>query len=70
MLGRPVDNPWKEPDWRAALRRLHEALEPELERHGIGRLCAQDLQNCLCEFDKNERLRLGDGHYRRRFVAS
>jgi hypothetical protein len=33
----------------------------------IGRLCAQDLQNCLCEFAKDERVRLGEGTRKRRF---
>jgi hypothetical protein len=53
--------------WREALRRLHEAIAPELERIGVGRLSAQDLQNCLCEFDKFERVRLGEGKPKRRF---
>lgn len=30
-------------------------------------LCLQDLQNCLCEFDKYERVRLGQGRPRARF---
>lgn len=61
--------PWSDDDaWRAALARLIEAMAPELERIGIGRLCAQDVQNCLCEFDKHERVRLGEGKPKRRFV--
>ena len=70
MLGRHKDAPWAEHDWRAALRQLHEAIARDLERIGIGRLCAQDLQNCLCEFDKHERTRLGEGKPKRRFVPS
>ena len=71
VLDRPKDTPWRDDDsWRAALARLHAAITPELERIGIGRLCAQDLQNCLCEFDKNERLRLGEGKPKRRFDGS
>jgi hypothetical protein len=69
VLGRPKDAPWRDDDvWRAAFARLHEAIAPELERIGIGRLCGQDLQNCLCEFDKMERVRLGEGKPKRRFV--
>lgn len=69
VLGRPKDAPWRDDDvWRAAFARLHEAIAPELERIGIGRLCGQDLQNCLCEFDKMERARLGEGKPKRRFV--
>jgi hypothetical protein len=69
VLGRPVDAPWHDDDaWRSALARLHEAIAPELERIGVGRLCGQDLQNCLCELDKFERVRLGEGKPKRRFV--
>jgi 5-hmdU DNA kinase-like protein len=68
LLGGPVDKKWDECAWRAALRQLHEAIAPDLERIGIGRLCAQDLQNCLCEFDKYERTRLGEGKPKRRFM--
>ena len=66
---RPVDAPWRDDDtWRAAFRKLHEQIKPELERIGLGDLHAQDLQNCLCEMDKYERARLGEGKPKRRFV--
>jgi 5-hmdU DNA kinase, helical domain len=69
VMGRPKDTPWRDDDvWRAAFARLHEAITPELERVGIGRLCGGDLQNCLCEFDKMERVRLGEGKPKRKFV--
>ena len=69
VLGRPVDAPWHDDDaWRAALARVHEVIAPDLETIGIGRLCAQDLQSCLCELDKFERVRLGEGKPKRRFV--
>lgn len=31
------------------------------------KLCAQDIQNCLCEFDKYERVRLGEGAPKQRY---
>lgn len=70
LLGRPIANPWSKDDyaWHAALQRLQEDIAPELEQIGIGRLCAQDLQNCLCEFDKYERMRLSEGKPKRRYV--
>jgi alpha-glutamyl/putrescinyl thymine pyrophosphorylase clade 1 len=68
VLGRPVDAPWQEDNWRAALRKLHDTIAPELQRIGLGDLHAQDLQNCLCELDKYERVRLGEGKPKRRFV--
>ena len=70
VLGRPVDAPWRDDDtWRAAFRQLREQIMPELDRIGLGNLHAQDLQNCLCEFDKYERVRLGEGKPKRKFVA-
>ena len=67
VLGRPVDAKWDEYRWRAELRRLHEEIAPELERAGIGRLSAQDVQNCLCELDKYLRVKLGEGKPKQRF---
>jgi len=67
LLDHPVDAPWKEDNWREALRRQHEALMPALESIGLKNLHAQDFQNCLCEFDKWMRVRLGEGKPKRRF---
>lgn len=35
--------------------------------HSLKWLDAQDLQNCLCEFDKYERVRMGQGRPRSRY---
>jgi hypothetical protein len=67
VLGRPTDAYWQEENWRGALHKLHDTIRPDLERIGLGDLHAQDLQNCLCEFDKFERVRLGEGKPKRRF---
>lgn len=53
---RDVDAPWREVVWRTQLTELlNTPLIKALDLH------AQDLQNCLCEFDKYERARLGQG---------
>jgi hypothetical protein len=65
MLGRPVKASWDETEWRRGLRALHVDIARDLERIGIGRLHAQDLQNCLCEFARYEKLRLGEGTARK-----
>lgn len=70
VLGRSVDAAWRESDWRATLRRVYEAIQPELPRIGVSEFHAQDLQNCLCEFSKYERTRLGHGRPKRRFVPT
>ncbi len=67
VLSRPVDSSWTEEDWRAELGRLAERMRPLFEAAGIEMVHNQDLQNCLCEFDKYERVRLGEGRPRARF---
>lgn len=54
VMGFPLKLHLPEQGWRAHLGDLQRAIQP-LELH------AQDLQNCLCEFDKYERARLGEG---------
>jgi hypothetical protein len=70
VLGRPVEASWSEDGWRAALRKLHTAVAPDLQRILGENLHAQDLQNCLCEMDKMERVRLGEGKPKRRFAPT
>lgn len=53
----PIDKPWTELTWRITLRTLQAHVNVRLSEP----LHAQDLQNCLCEFDKYERARLGEG---------
>jgi len=64
-LGQRVDLPWTEDAWRLELARLREWLNNRLRWDEL--LHAQDAQNCLCEFDKYERTRLGEGRPKRRF---
>lgn len=58
---RRVDEHWREDDWRAELAMLLKAITTHLPVQIGSKLHAQDLQNCLCEFDKYERVRLGEG---------
>jgi hypothetical protein len=61
VIGRDKDAGWREDDWRLTLARLRGAVEPLVLDAGMPPLSAQDLQNSLCEFDKYERARLGEG---------
>lgn len=61
VCGRGVGSPCAEMQWRWELRHLHMDIELEIAKEGMPPLPAQDLQNCLCEFDKYERVRLGEG---------
>lgn len=65
VLGKAVDAPWREDDWRGALGRLRDAVEPMFAAAGMEMVHNQDLQNCLCEMDKMERVRLGQGRPKR-----
>lgn len=61
LIGREISTPWREADWHSTLLQCRErvlAAAPGLHLH------AQDFQNCLCEFDKYERTRLGEGRPR------
>lgn len=60
LLGRETGAPWREADWRAELFKLHTRILTDLPKH-MPSLHAQDLQNCLCEFDKYMRVKLGEG---------
>jgi hypothetical protein len=70
IMRRPEKAKWHEADWQRELRALHKEIAPDLVEMGIGQLCAQDLQNCLCEFSKYERKRLGEREFKRRFRPS
>jgi alpha-glutamyl/putrescinyl thymine pyrophosphorylase clade 1 len=65
VLGRPTNAPWREGDWIRQLDLLRKPIVPVLEKAGLPRMHAQDLQNCLCEFNKYERIRLGEGKGRK-----
>jgi len=68
LLRRPVEAPWREEDWRAELAKLREEITPELKAAGLHPLSAQNVQNCLCEYSKYEKARLGEGHPKRKYV--
>jgi hypothetical protein len=67
VLGRPVDALWKEREWRAELARLHAVVRPIMAEVCKPEMHAQDLQNCLCEYFKYEKVRLGEGRPRSKY---
>lgn len=57
-----VTAPWREATWHANLLELKAAIDPLVAKAKFPSVVhAQDLQNCLCEFDKYERVQLGEG---------
>ena len=59
--------PWKEREWFAKLHELQAKLDPLLEQVKMPPMHAQDVQGCLCEFDKYERVRLDEGQPRAKY---
>jgi hypothetical protein len=57
------------PSWLTHVQRLREQLN-DARPEGWKMFCAQDTQNCLCEFDKYERVRLGEGVPKQLFTPS
>lgn len=61
VLGLPKEASIREDCWLQHLQRLSTELRPLVLNEGFPVMHNQDLQNCLCEFDKYERVRLGEG---------
>ena len=60
VFDKPIDSPWGS-RWHQHLMMLKKEIDVMIKAAGMPSLHAQDLQNCLCEFDKMERVRLGQG---------
>lgn len=68
LLGRPKDKVVSQAEFETLLPQLAEVTQPEIaDLWADRRLQAMDLQNCLCEFDKYQRLTLGEGKVRSRY---
>jgi alpha-glutamyl/putrescinyl thymine pyrophosphorylase clade 1 len=63
ITGRDLNARWREAEWNVALPALYGQLIQELGFEFLN-LTAMDVQSCLCEFDKYERVRLGQGRPR------
>lgn len=60
VMGVDPEAGWRRGAWEEALRGLAKVVEAPLRKAGI-ELHNQDLQNCLCEFDKMQRVLRGEG---------
>jgi hypothetical protein len=67
VYGFPVKHRWISTIWLQHLNRLQAKLDPMLKKAGMPRICAQDLQNANCEWDKHERVRLGEGRPKQKY---
>jgi hypothetical protein len=51
--------------WKDGIRKIRLYTETPMAEFGIPEFCNQDLQNCLCEFDKYMRVKNGTGRSKR-----
>ena len=69
VMGHDKGRSWTEHEWFRRLHALHAEIGPLVRASKMPPIHAQDLQNCLCEFDKYERTRLGEGKPRCRYAG-
>lgn len=67
VMARSPNSTLREKQFEAELARLQIPILKLCDMASIPPLHAQDLQNCLCEFDKYERTRLGEGRPRQTY---
>lgn len=68
VMGLDPSDHWNEVEWYKTLRAIRGEVNDRLVTEGMDKLHAQDLQNCLCEFDKYERARLKEGRPKQKYV--
>lgn len=61
LTNRDIKTKWEYDYWLSTLYQLSLKINEMAHTIGLPRISAQDLQNCLCEWDKYERVRLGEG---------
>lgn len=69
VLGRDLRARISPVEFKQVMDELYLRVNDRLVPRGMSKLHAQDLQNCLCEFDKYERVRLGQGVPRNRYLG-
>lgn len=68
LMGRPLAAPVRLSQMQAEVTALRSHVSPRFAQEFGVRLSAHDIQFCLCEFDKYERVRLGEGAPRSRYT--
>lgn len=71
LTGRPVSRwwAWNEQEWHDTLMYLRKVALPLFPK-GLRKMDSQNLQGCLCEFDKYMRAKSGDGRPKQKFKPS
>ena len=64
IIGRDKNARWKEEDWYEAHVDLGFKCAPIFKAAGLPKISGQDLNSCECEWDKYQRVKLGEGRPR------
>jgi len=64
-MGLDLGSSWPDDDWARILHPMRHAIAPKLSKAGLPKMHAQDMEHCLWEFDRYERIRLGEGKGRK-----
>lgn len=67
VYGSPTDTRLSADAWAMKLKQIKRATVEKLPKRLRQTMCMQDWQNCLCEFDKYERVRNGEGRPRQNY---
>lgn len=67
VVDRDLNASWTEAGWLECLTELRNELLPMVKKAKMPVPHAQDVQNWLCEFDKYERVRLGEGRPKQKY---
>jgi len=70
VIGLPPESPWLEDAWRDRLMALHTLVQDFIAEKKMPFLDAQNLQNCLCEFDKYMRTKNNEGRPRSKYPGA
>lgn len=67
VMGRKPNTRWQPGEWLRCLQELHRQIRPLLRDAKVPQMHGQDVNNCLCEWDKYERFRLGEGKPKQKY---
>jgi hypothetical protein len=70
LYGHNLSYSWNENTWHKNLLELQDRVNDDLHHEiEMAYIHAQDLQNCLCEFDKYIRAKTGEGRPKQKYHA-
>ena len=68
--GQPLNRKLKDDIWLLNLSHIRDRVQEKIPTYLRDSMCMQDWQNCMCEFDKYERVRNGEGRPRQNYYPA